>query len=175
VNSVALGTPFQLAFNCPTVRSGSSAQYAHGYRRLRYSCICQVVPSCHRHSVSYLRRSSETECRLGEQNLFASCMPRQVHLWREVGPDHIRIMSVAGDSKIVPLDTRRGAIAELCWLSVSPDDRLIYATVFGYSNLTTFHIDGLEIRVAKDPACPVVEGDGHLPRALRRHQQRTER
>jgi 6-phosphogluconolactonase (cycloisomerase 2 family) len=65
-----------------------------------------------------------------------------------------------GVGKIVPLDTRRGAIAELCWLSVSPDDRLIYATVFGYSNLTTFHIDGLEIRVAKDPACPVVEGDG---------------
>jgi 6-phosphogluconolactonase (cycloisomerase 2 family) len=65
-----------------------------------------------------------------------------------------------GVGKIVPLDTRRGKIAELCWLSVSPDDRLIYATVFGYSNITTFHIDGLDIRIAKDPACPVVEGDG---------------
>jgi len=61
---------------------------------------------------------------------------------------------------LVPIDTRRGAIAELCWASVSPDDRLLYATVFGYSNITTFHIDGLEIKVAKDPACPVVEGDG---------------
>jgi 6-phosphogluconolactonase (cycloisomerase 2 family) len=65
-----------------------------------------------------------------------------------------------GVGKIVPIDTRRGAAAELCWLSVSPDDRLLYATVFGYSNLTTFQIDGPEIRVAKDPACPDVEGDG---------------
>jgi 6-phosphogluconolactonase (cycloisomerase 2 family) len=65
-----------------------------------------------------------------------------------------------GVGKIVPINTKRGAAAELCWLSVSPDDRLLYATVFGYSNLTTFHIDGPEIRVAKDPACPDVEGDG---------------
>ena len=65
-----------------------------------------------------------------------------------------------GVGKVVPIDTRRGKIAELCWLSVSPDDRLLYGTVFGYSNVTTFHIDGLEIRVAKDPACPDVEGDG---------------
>jgi len=65
-----------------------------------------------------------------------------------------------GVGKVVPINTRRGAIAELCWMSVSPDDRLLYATVFGYSNITTFHIDGSEIRVAKDPACPDVEGDG---------------
>jgi 6-phosphogluconolactonase (cycloisomerase 2 family) len=65
-----------------------------------------------------------------------------------------------GVGKLVPVDTRRGKIAELCWLSVSPDDRLLYGTVFGYSNVITFHIDGPEIRVAKDPACPIVEGDG---------------
>ena len=65
-----------------------------------------------------------------------------------------------GVGKVVPIDTRRGKIAELCWLSVSPDDRFLYATVFGYSNISTFHIDGLEMRVAKDPACPDVEGDG---------------
>src|SRR5215510_1060309 len=65
-----------------------------------------------------------------------------------------------GVSKIVPIDTKRGAIAELCWLSVSPDDRLLYATVFGYSNVTIFHIDGPELSVAKDPACPDVAGDG---------------
>src|SRR5258708_14937711 len=47
-----------------------------------------------------------------------------------------------GVGKVVPIDTRRGKIAELCWLSVSPDDRLLYATGFGDSNLTTFHIDG---------------------------------
>jgi 6-phosphogluconolactonase (cycloisomerase 2 family) len=65
-----------------------------------------------------------------------------------------------GVGKVVPIDTRRGAIAELCWLAVSPDDRVLYATVFGYSNVSTFHIDGAEIKVAKDPACPNVEGDG---------------
>src|SRR5499425_2529755 len=65
-----------------------------------------------------------------------------------------------GVGKIVPIDTRRGAIAELCWLAVSPDDRLLYATVFGYSNISTFHIDGPELSVAKDPACPDVAGDG---------------
>jgi len=65
-----------------------------------------------------------------------------------------------GVGKVVPIDTSRGKIAELCWASVSPDDRLLYATVFGYSDITTFHIDGLELKVAKDPACPIVEGDG---------------
>jgi 6-phosphogluconolactonase (cycloisomerase 2 family) len=65
-----------------------------------------------------------------------------------------------GVGKVIPIDTRRGAIAELCWLAVSPDDSLLYATVFGYSNVSSFHIDGPEIRVAKDPACPNVEGDG---------------
>jgi hypothetical protein len=65
-----------------------------------------------------------------------------------------------GVSKVVPIDTKRGKIAELCWLSVSPDDRFLYATVFGYSNISSFHIDGHEIRVAQDPACPEVEGDG---------------
>src|SRR6202047_5319808 len=67
-----------------------------------------------------------------------------------------------GGGKVVPIDTSRGKIAELCWASVSPDDRLLYATVFGYSDITTFHIDGLELKVAKDPACPIVEGDGTL-------------
>jgi len=77
-----------------------------------------------------------------------------------VATGHIDEEGRIGIGPLVPIDTRRGAIAELCWASVSPDDRLLYATVFGYSNITTFHIDGLEIKVAKDPACPVVEGDG---------------
>src|SRR6201998_1121792 len=65
-----------------------------------------------------------------------------------------------GVGKGGPIDTTRGKIAELCWASVSPDDRFLYATVFGYSHISTFHIDGLELKVAKDPACPIVEGDG---------------
>src|ERR1700739_2754841 len=65
-----------------------------------------------------------------------------------------------GVGKIVPIDTSRGKIAELCWASVSPDYRLVDATVFGYGDVTSFRIDGPEIRVAMDPACPEVEGDG---------------
>jgi 6-phosphogluconolactonase (cycloisomerase 2 family) len=65
-----------------------------------------------------------------------------------------------GVDKIVPIDTRRGAIAELCWLSLSHDDRLLYAAVFGYSHVASFHVDGLDIKVAKDAACPDVQGDG---------------
>jgi hypothetical protein len=65
-----------------------------------------------------------------------------------------------GVDKIAPIDTKRGKIAELCWLSLSPDDRLLYAAVFGYSHVTSFHVDGLDIKVAKDSACPDVEGDG---------------
>jgi 6-phosphogluconolactonase (cycloisomerase 2 family) len=65
-----------------------------------------------------------------------------------------------GVGRVIPIDTKRGKIAELCWLSVSPDDRRLYATNFGYSNISTFDIDGAEIRVAKDPACADVEGDG---------------
>jgi 6-phosphogluconolactonase (cycloisomerase 2 family) len=75
--------------------------------------------------------------------------------------------TIDGDGKInvgplVPIDTRRGKIAELCWLSVSPDDKFCYATVFGYSNISSFHVNGngSELTVAKDPACPDVEGDG---------------
>src|SRR5580704_7504197 len=45
-----------------------------------------------------------------------------------------------GIDKVVPINTKRGAIAELCWLAVSPDDRFLYATVFGYSDVTSFRI-----------------------------------
>ncbi len=65
-----------------------------------------------------------------------------------------------GIGKLVPIDTSRGKIAELCWLSVSPDDKYLFATIFGYSNVSTFHISSGDLKVAKDPACPPVPGDG---------------
>jgi 6-phosphogluconolactonase (cycloisomerase 2 family) len=77
-----------------------------------------------------------------------------------IGMGHIDEEGRIGIGTLVPVDTKRGKPAELCWLSVSPDDRSVFATNFGYSNLSTFHIDGAELTVVKDPACPEVPGDG---------------
>jgi 6-phosphogluconolactonase (cycloisomerase 2 family) len=65
-----------------------------------------------------------------------------------------------GIGQLVPIDTSRGKPAELCWLAVSPDDKYMFATNFGYSNVSSFHISSGELKVAKDPACPIVPGDG---------------
>jgi 6-phosphogluconolactonase (cycloisomerase 2 family) len=62
--------------------------------------------------------------------------------------------------EMVKLDTSMGRPSELCWLSISPDDRTVYATPFGYGYITSFHINGSTLSIAKDPACPRVQGDG---------------
>jgi 6-phosphogluconolactonase (cycloisomerase 2 family) len=63
---------------------------------------------------------------------------------------------------LVKIDTSAGLPSELCWLAVSPDDRTLYTTNFGYSNVSSFRIngDGTKLTIAKDPACPRVPGDG---------------
>ncbi len=65
-----------------------------------------------------------------------------------------------GIGPLVPIDTSAGKPSELCWLAISPDDRSVFATSFGYSNISSYHIDGAEVSIAKDPACPKVPGDG---------------
>jgi hypothetical protein len=61
--------------------------------------------------------------------------------------------------------TTRSKPSELCWLSISPDDRIVYAANFGYSYVTSVFLDGNVLSIAKDPACPPVPGDGRF-RAL---------
>ncbi|HEY2530822.1 MAG TPA: beta-propeller fold lactonase family protein [Xanthobacteraceae bacterium] len=61
---------------------------------------------------------------------------------------------------LVKIDTSAGVPTELCWVTVSPDDRTIYATNFGYSNISTYHINRGGVEIACDPACPRVPGDG---------------
>src|SRR5215813_12137574 len=61
---------------------------------------------------------------------------------------------------LVKIDTSAGLPSELCWLAVAPDDRTIYATNFGYSNISSYHINGSGLEIACDPACPKVPGDG---------------
>jgi 6-phosphogluconolactonase (cycloisomerase 2 family) len=79
--------------------------------------------------------------------------------------DGCAIATIDGDGNInvgplVKIDTSAGLPSELCWLAVSPDDRFVYATPFGYSSLSSFRIDGNTLSIAKDPACPRVPGDG---------------
>ena len=61
---------------------------------------------------------------------------------------------------LVQIDNSAGRPSELCWLAVSPDDRWVFTTNFGYSNISSFRINGAELSIAKDPACPKVPGDG---------------
>ncbi|HZD67505.1 MAG TPA: beta-propeller fold lactonase family protein [Actinomycetes bacterium] len=61
---------------------------------------------------------------------------------------------------LVPIDTSAGKPSELCWLTITPDDRLVFATNFGYSNISSYRIDGTELALVRDPACPHVPGDG---------------
>ena len=77
----------------------------------------------------------------------------------------VSIGKVEADGKLtvtapVTLDTSAGLPSELCWLAVSPDDRLVFTTNFGYSDIGSYRTDGNAVHVAKDPASPKVPGDG---------------
>jgi 6-phosphogluconolactonase (cycloisomerase 2 family) len=79
--------------------------------------------------------------------------------------DGCAMATIDNDGKInvgplVKIDTSRGLPSELCWLSISPDDRMVYATNFGYSYISSYHINGTGLKIAKDPACQMVPGDG---------------
>src|ERR1700751_3679777 len=79
--------------------------------------------------------------------------------------DGVSMGTIEKDGKVnigplVKIDTSAGLPSELCWLSVSPDDRTVFATNFGYSNISSYHINGSGLEIACDPACPKVPGDG---------------
>jgi 6-phosphogluconolactonase (cycloisomerase 2 family) len=61
---------------------------------------------------------------------------------------------------LMKIDTSPGLPSELCWLSISPDNQLVYAANFGYSYVSTLRLNGKGLEIAKDPACPKVPGDG---------------
>src|ERR1700741_5503518 len=60
----------------------------------------------------------------------------------------------------VTLDTSAGVPSELCWLAASPNDRWVFTTNFGYSDISSYRLDGDVLSIAKDPASPKVPGDG---------------
>jgi len=67
---------------------------------------------------------------------------------------------------ITEVNTFRGKPTEICWLSATPDDRMVFSTAFGYGYLSSYRIDGNVITIVKDPACPIVLGDGKWRGAL---------
>ncbi|HKC29272.1 MAG TPA: beta-propeller fold lactonase family protein, partial [Jatrophihabitans sp.] len=84
--------------------------------------------------------------------------------------DGLSLATLDSDGKVATgpvakCDTSAGLPSEMCWLAISPDDKTVYATNFGYSYITTYRLDGNVLSVAKDPACPKVPGDGRF-RAL---------
>jgi 6-phosphogluconolactonase (cycloisomerase 2 family) len=101
--------------------------------------------------------------------LFLNHRPNQFVIGYAVA-DGLSLATLDSDGQVstgpvVQLDTSRGLPSELCWLSISSDDRTVFATNFGYSDITTYHLDGNVLSIAKDPACPKVPGDGRF-RAL---------
>jgi 6-phosphogluconolactonase (cycloisomerase 2 family) len=95
---------------------------------------------------------------------FLSGRPDTFVLGYAVG-DGCALATIDGDGMIdvgplVKIDTSPGLPSELCWLAVSPDDRFVFATNFGYSYLSSYRIDGAGLSIAKDPASLKVPGDG---------------
>ncbi|HTT90738.1 MAG TPA: hypothetical protein VMF65_14390 [Acidimicrobiales bacterium] len=43
---------------------------------------------------------------------------------------------------------------------MTPDDRLVFATMTGHSYITSWRLEGNALQVAADPACRKVPGDG---------------
>jgi 6-phosphogluconolactonase (cycloisomerase 2 family) len=79
--------------------------------------------------------------------------------------DGLAMGRIDADGKInvgplVKIDTSAGLPSELCWLAVSPDDRFVFTTNFGYSTISSYRIDGNVLSIARDPAGPKVPGDG---------------
>jgi 6-phosphogluconolactonase (cycloisomerase 2 family) len=62
---------------------------------------------------------------------------------------------------VVRADTSIGRPSELCWMAITPDDRLAFATMTGYGYIVSWHLDGNILSIAKDPACEKPPGDGN--------------
>lgn len=77
----------------------------------------------------------------------------------------IAMCSIDGTGKVscgpvVKINQSIGMPSELCWIAITPNNKQVIGTVFGYSYVSTFKIDGSTITVAQDPAVAAVPGDG---------------
>jgi hypothetical protein len=77
--------------------------------------------------------------------------------------DGASLATLGSDGKVasgpvVPAVTSRGRPSELCWMTITPDDGLVFATMTGFGYITSWRLDGNILSIAKDPACPVMPG-----------------
>ncbi len=63
-------------------------------------------------------------------------------------------------SPVVKIAQKIGMPSELCWVAITPDNKQVFATVFGYSYVSGFKIEDGNITVMQDPAADAVSGDG---------------
>jgi hypothetical protein len=61
---------------------------------------------------------------------------------------------------VVRADTSIGRPSELCWMAITPDDALVFATMTGYGYVTSWRLEGNVLSIAQDPACEKPAGDG---------------
>lgn len=61
---------------------------------------------------------------------------------------------------VVALNQKIGMPSELCWIAITPDNKQVFATVFGYSYVSSFKIENGSISLNQDPAADPVPGDG---------------
>jgi 6-phosphogluconolactonase (cycloisomerase 2 family) len=61
---------------------------------------------------------------------------------------------------VVAVNTSISRPSALCWMAITPDDRLLFTTMTGYGYITSWRLDDTTVSIAKDPACTRVPGDG---------------
>lgn len=66
------------------------------------------------------------------------------------------------NSPVVKINQSKGMPSELCWIAITPDNKQIFATIFGYSYVSSYKIENGALQIAKDPAAPAVAGDGNF-------------
>lgn len=64
------------------------------------------------------------------------------------------------NSPVVMINQSKGMPSELCWIAITPDNKQVLATVFGYSYVSSYKIVNGALQIDKDPAAPAVPGDG---------------
>jgi hypothetical protein len=94
--------------------------------------------------------------------------------------DGVSLATLDSNGKIstgpaVQCDTSQGRPSELCWMAITLDDRLVFATMTGYGYVTSWRLDGNVLFDCERSGVPEGSGRRHLQGTCWRRQQRTER